>query len=91
MSREITFSSEEEIQAFELVQKISMNGQEIEQLKFRFGFVIPKSTNTWQQTIQADAENMLPHEMLSGNLLVETLFLCEKGIVHRSYYRVFYD
>ena len=48
VAREITFSSKEEIKEFQLLQKISLNGQEIEQLYFKFGFVIPTSTNSWE-------------------------------------------
>lgn len=34
--------------------------------KFRFGFVIPGSTNTWQQTIEAaEDEQMLPADLIS--------------------------
>ena len=43
VSREIIFYSEHEIQDFKLLQKISLNDQEIEQLFFKFGFVMPKS------------------------------------------------
>ena len=91
MAREIVFSSAEEIRDFQLLQRISLNGQEIEQLYFKFGFVIPNSTNSWEQVIQADTEGMIPAEVLSGNLLVETLFLTQDFIIHKSFYRVFYD
>ena len=47
ISREMVFSSDEEIKDFRLLQKISLNGMEIEQLNFKFGFVIPKSQNSW--------------------------------------------
>ncbi len=43
VSREIVFYSEHEITDFKLLQKISLNDQEIEQLFFKFGFVMPKS------------------------------------------------
>ena len=66
-------------------------GQEIENLYFKFGFVMPNSENTWDQIIYADTENMLPAEMLSGNLVVETLFISGETIVHRSCYRIFYQ
>ena len=91
VSREMVFSSEEEIKDFQLLQKIYLNDQEIEQLYFRFGFVIPKSQNSWDQIIQADTEGMIPAEVLSGNLLVETLFLSQEYIVHKTYYRIFYE
>eukprot|EP00347_Sterkiella_histriomuscorum_P006521 403352450 len=91
VSREIVFKSEEPIQDFQLLQKISLNGQEIESLYFKFGFVIPQSQNSWDQVIQADTDQMIPAEILSGNLLVETLFLSKDSIIHRSFYRVYYD
>ena len=53
--------------------------------------MIPKSQNSWDQIIQADTDGMLTPEMLSGNLLVETLFLSGDKIVHRSFYRVYYE
>ena len=48
VSREIVFYSEEEIKDFQLLQKVFVHGQEIEQLYFKFGFVIPKSQNSWE-------------------------------------------
>ena len=48
IGREITFYSEKPITGFEIVQKMSIGGNEIEQLAFQFGFVIPKSTNSWE-------------------------------------------
>ena len=91
VSREIVFFSEHEIHDFKLLQKISLNGQEIEQLFFKFGFVMPKSQNSWEQIIQADTENILPAEVLSGNLLVETFFFSGESVVHKSNYRVYYN
>ena len=91
ISREIVFSSVEIIKDFQLLQSIKMYGQELEQMYFRFGFVIPGSTNCWDQVIQADTENMVPAEVLSGNLVVETMFLSGSQVIHRSYYRVFYE
>ena len=91
VSREIVFSSREEIKDFQLLQRIKFHGQEIEQLYFRFGFVIPGSTNSWDQTIQADTEHIMPADLLSGNLVVETLFLSGDTVVHRSFYRIFYE
>ena len=46
----------------------------IEEWLFDFGFVIPNSTNTWQQVIEADEGNMIPAEVLSGNVTIETSF-----------------
>ena len=46
----------------------------METLFFQFGFVIPGSTNSWEQIIVADQENLMPAEVLSGNLVCETIF-----------------
>ena len=54
---------------------MSMQGHLVEQLDFKFGFVIPNSTNSWDQVIEADQENMMPAEVLSGNLVVDTYFM----------------
>ena len=74
LSREIVFFSKHKIEDFTIVQIMSMQGHQIEKLEFKFGFVIPNSTNSWDQVIEADMENMLPAEMLSGNLVVDTYF-----------------
>ena len=42
---------------FRLEQRVFFQGQCIEEWKFEFGFVIPGSTNSWQQTIEG-AEDM---------------------------------
>ena len=47
LSRELVFSSTEVINNFSLLQKISLHGQEIETLFFKFGFVMPASQNSW--------------------------------------------
>ncbi|TNV75445.1 hypothetical protein FGO68_gene17304 [Halteria grandinella] len=91
VSRELVFQSGEEIKYFQLLQRIKFHGQEIESLYFRFGFVIPGSTNSWDQVIYADTEGMMPAEVLSGNLVVETLFMSGDTVVHRSFYRIFYE
>lgn len=75
VSRELKFSSEEEIEDFKLEQRIILHGQMIERWKFHFGFVIPRSFNSWQQIIEAAApEQMIPPEVLSGNVIFETNF-----------------
>ncbi|CDW89065.1 retinal rod rhodopsin-sensitive cgmp 3-cyclic phosphodiesterase subunit delta [Stylonychia lemnae] len=90
LSRELVFESREAITDLQLLQKISLNNQEIEHLYFKFGFVIPNSQNSWDQIIQADSEGILPAEVLSGNLMVETLFISQDQVINRSFYRVFY-
>ena len=59
---------------------------------FQFGFVIPNSTNTWQQTIEAAEESkMLPAAALNGNVLIETAFYDDSLLVCKMVLRVFYD
>ncbi|KAF8786942.1 Retinal rod rhodopsin-sensitive cGMP like protein [Argiope bruennichi] len=42
---------------------------------FDFGFVIPNSTNTWQSLIEAAPESqMMPANVLNGNVIIETKF-----------------
>ena len=60
---------------------MSLIGQIVEQLDFNFGFVIPNSTNSWDQTIEADIGNVMTAEVLSGNLVVDTFFMSEEQIL----------
>ncbi|CAE7900123.1 PDE6D [Symbiodinium necroappetens] len=76
VSRELNFSSVEVLTSLRLVQSVIFKGEPLEEWNFHFGFVIPNSTNTWQQTIEAaEEEEMLPAELLSGNVIIETTFL----------------
>ena len=60
-SRQFQFSSVEMLHGLRLEQRIFFRGGLMEQWHFNFGFVIPNSTNTWQQTIEAAEESkMLP-------------------------------
>eukprot|EP00929_Paragymnodinium_shiwhaense_P108605 TRINITY_DN74919_c0_g1_i1.p1 TRINITY_DN74919_c0_g1~~TRINITY_DN74919_c0_g1_i1.p1 ORF type:complete len:170 (-),score=48.90 TRINITY_DN74919_c0_g1_i1:134-643(-) len=75
VSREINFSSVESMHSLRLVQTVYFNENILEEWSFPFGFVIPNSTNTWQQTIEAaEDEEMIPAELLSGNVVFETTF-----------------
>ena len=65
VSREFQFSSIEMLQGLRLEQRIFFQGSCMEEWNFQFGFVIPNSTNTWQQTIEAAEESkMLPAHAL---------------------------
>ena len=58
---------------------------------FSFGFVIPGSTNSWEQTIEAAPPSaMHTAEELSGNITIETSFLDNKSILCKNLVRVFY-
>jgi len=75
VAREINFSSQEMMSGLKLVQRAIFNGSHLEEWNFNFGFVIPNSTNSWQQTIKAaDEEEMIPAELLSGNIQLDTTF-----------------
>merc|ERR1711937_974013 len=90
VSREINFSSQELIDKLKLVQRIYFQGQCIEEWRFDFGFVIPGSTNTWQSTIEAaGGDKMIPADILSGNVTIETGFWDGEMLVSTSVIRLF--
>ena len=70
----IVFSTKEKIDNLNLMQNMYLCGEKIETLRFDFGFVIPGSTNSWEQTIVADEGHVMPADILSGNLVCETIF-----------------
>ena len=83
--REVNFSSKEKIMDLELVQNFYLMGELIETNRFYFGFVIPGSTNNWEQIVEAKPpEEMLSYEILSGNLIVEVLFLSKGEVIVRN-------
>lgn len=58
----------------------------------RIGFVMPGSTNTVEQTVvAAERDQMLPAEVLSGNLVIETHFYDRERLLATAHVRVFYD
>ena len=63
----------------------------METLEFDFPFVIPGTTNSWEQVIYADTANVMPAAVLSGNLRAETVFLSYNKPVYKNEYRVFYN
>jgi retinal rod rhodopsin-sensitive cGMP 3',5'-cyclic phosphodiesterase subunit delta len=87
----MNFSSAEQISNFRLVQSVALHGQPLEEWKFNFGFVIPGSTNTWQCVIEsAGADQMIPAEVLSGNILISTHFYDDQVHVCTTRIRVYY-
>ena len=40
---------------------------------------MPNTTNSWEQVIDADVGQVMPAEVLSGNLIVDTFFYV-KGV-----------
>ncbi|VDK71856.1 unnamed protein product [Onchocerca ochengi] len=91
ISREINFTSAEKINKFRLEQRVYLKDEVIEEWFFDFGFVIPQSTNTWQNLIEAAPEaQMLPASLLNGNVVIETNFYDDDLLVSTSQIRVFY-
>lgn len=91
VSREINFSSKEQMEKFRLEQRVVFKGKCLEQWYFDFGFVIPESTNTWQSLIEAAPESqMMPANVLNGNVVIETEFYDGELLVSTSKVRVFY-
>jgi len=91
VSREINFSSVEPMEKFRIEQKVLFKGRCIEEWFFEFGFVIPNSTNTWQNLIEAAPESeMMQASILNGNIVIETKFFDDDFLVSTSKVRVFY-
>jgi retinal rod rhodopsin-sensitive cGMP 3',5'-cyclic phosphodiesterase subunit delta len=91
VSREMNFTSEEEINNFRLIQSVYLHGQPLEEWRFTFGFVIPGSTNSWQCVIEsAGQDQMLPANILSGNVTIETSFYDGDMLVSKTSLRVYY-
>ena len=91
ISRMLVFKSQEKIEAMTMAQKMYLGGQLVETLQFEFGFVMPNSENTFEQTIVADVGNVMAAEVLSGNLVCETYFYSHGQIIHKSSYKIYYD
>ena len=88
--RNVNFSSDEKIDDLELVQNFYLMGELFETSRFKFGFVIPGSTNDWEQIIIAKEDGVLPAEVLSGKLQVETLFLIQGKILYKNRILIYY-
>ncbi|GBG26401.1 Retinal rod rhodopsin-sensitive cGMP 3',5'-cyclic phosphodiesterase subunit delta [Hondaea fermentalgiana] len=92
VAREINFTSEEAMNKFRLEQRVYFQGVCMEEWFFNFGFVIPGSTNTWEQTIYAAEKSaMLPAHLISGQITIETSFYDDNLFVSKSLVRIFYD
>jgi retinal rod rhodopsin-sensitive cGMP 3',5'-cyclic phosphodiesterase subunit delta len=91
VAREINFTSMAAIQNFSVQQKVKLHGEILEEWDFYFGFVIPGSTNTWEQMIDAaPPDQMLPAEILSGNVFIDTYFYDGETLVNKSTVNIFY-
>ncbi len=92
VAREFQFSSVEMLAELRIQQRVFYHDHCLEEWNFEFGFVIPNSTNTWQQTIESAGEgNMLPASALNGNVVIETAFYDGEVLICKSVLRVFYD
>ena len=88
--RNVNFSSEEKIEDLELIQNFYLMGELFESSRFKFGFVIPGSTNDWEQIIIAKEDGVLPAEILSGKLQVETMFMVQGQILFKNRILIYY-
>ena len=88
--RNVNFSSDEKIDELELVQNFYLMGELFETSRFKFGFVIPGSTNDWEQIMIAKEDGVLPAEVLSGKLQVETLFLIQGRVLYKNRILIYY-
>ena len=67
-------------------------GNVIEEWDFKFGFVMPGSTNNWEQIIDAaDKEEMIPADVLSGNMIIQTYFYSGDNLIHTTKMTVIYE
>ncbi|CAK1551649.1 unnamed protein product [Leptosia nina] len=91
VSREMNFSSVESMERFRLEQKVLFKGRCLEEWFFEFGYVIPNSTNTWQSIIESAPESqMMPANVLNGNVVIETKFFDGDLLITTSRVRLFY-
>ena len=88
VSREVNFTSEFKMKDFRLEQRVLLHDRPFERWNFRFGFVMPGSTNTWQQVIEA-ADEMLPVEVLDGNVVIEHVLLRRPAPISQCRVRIF--
>mmetsp|Transcript_11947 Transcript_11947/g.20179 ORF Transcript_11947/g.20179 Transcript_11947/m.20179 type:complete len:154 (+) Transcript_11947:291-752(+) len=91
VSRELNFTSAQEIKDFSLTQRVFLGDMCLEEWCFDFGFVIPNSTNAWQSTIEAaDEQDMLKPAEISGLMRIETSFMTGDTEFNKSIVRIFY-
>eukprot|EP00931_Biecheleriopsis_adriatica_P075080 TRINITY_DN49028_c0_g1_i1.p1 TRINITY_DN49028_c0_g1~~TRINITY_DN49028_c0_g1_i1.p1 ORF type:complete len:167 (+),score=30.27 TRINITY_DN49028_c0_g1_i1:54-503(+) len=91
VSRQLNFSSVAMMANLRLVQEVYYNGTRLEEWNFHFGFVIPNSTNTWEQSIEAaEPEEMIPGELLSGNVVIRTTFYDGDNLILSQDVRIWY-
>ncbi|KAL9644287.1 hypothetical protein ABK040_005748 [Willaertia magna] len=89
VQREIVFSTKEAISSLSLVQEIRLHDKEIELWEFDFGFVMPNSTNSWESIVESK-DNMMPVQILNGNVTIITTFYDNDKEIISNCARVFY-
>lgn len=105
VSRETTFTSKRQINDFNIVQRVLLehkipnaahllNWICLEEWSFHFGFVIPRSTNTWQSVVvAADRSNAAGSEGFNprdATFVIETNFYDGKSFISKNIVNVRY-
>lgn len=88
-AREFTFRSAKPISCLHLEQLIYFEDNVVESLKFKLGYVMPKSENTWQNVIEVNKQAKDPKK-LSGRVVIETKFWDQHKVIFISRVRVHY-
>lgn len=91
VAREISFTSKDKLDELRVIQRVYLKDNLIEEWPFYFGFVIPNSTNTWQNVIEAaPSSQMIPAKVLSGHMVIQTNFYDGEKILTESKVRIYY-
>uniref|UniRef100_A0A061QX43 Retinal rod rhodopsin-sensitive cGMP 3',5'-cyclic phosphodiesterase subunit delta n=1 Tax=Tetraselmis sp. GSL018 TaxID=582737 RepID=A0A061QX43_9CHLO len=96
VAREVKFSSEEQLDDLRMEQTVFQDAGggsliKMEEWKFRFGFVIPHSHNSWQSTTLAAGDGkMVDPEAASGRVIIATRFRDGNRTISEMRVRVFY-
>ena len=87
ITMEINFSSELDIDNLELVQDFYYDDKLIDSSRFSFGFVMPNSTNNWEQIIEVDPNLKILIEengIKRGNLVANSIFFTKTNIISKN-------
>ena len=77
ISREINFTTEREITNFVLKQNVMLHGHCVEEWNFSFGFMMPNSTNSWQQIIKSAGKGKMRKPESLNNVIIHTSFMMD--------------
>jgi retinal rod rhodopsin-sensitive cGMP 3',5'-cyclic phosphodiesterase subunit delta len=68
-----------------------LHGHCVEEWVFSFGFVMPNSTNSWQQVIKSAGKGkMRKPESLSGNVTIHTSFYDACTLITKYAVKMYY-